>query len=139
MREVASHFIFLANRCLGAPTLANVDLKAHPGCCETAVRATIMYPGRELVIDAAVAGREDDFNRFEVWGVRGAVAITDWYRLERDGLVSDRTLPLPFQLARLDRMLSGSNDHGLATFDEGLVIASLVEEMLSRGRSSLAS
>lgn len=130
-REVASHFLFIANRIFGTGVLEQSRVERGAAGTETAVSATISYPTATLSIVAAVAGNVEDYNRFEIIGTRSKAALTDWYRLETDGYVSDRTPPLPHQLDALARMLSGETNHGLASFEEAEAVVGLVEGILA--------
>jgi predicted dehydrogenase len=131
VREVASHFLFLAHRMFGPGKLRQVSIERGPNRAETAVCATVAYQNVTLKLDAAVAGELEDYNRFEVIGTRSSAALTDWYRLEHEGALSDRPLPIPGQLDALASLLSGAaTDHRLATLDEATAIVELVEAIL---------
>jgi predicted dehydrogenase len=131
VREVASHFLFLAHRLFGPGELAQASIDRGSNRAETAVCATVAYQNVTLKLDAAVAGELEDYNRFEVIGTRGTAALTDWYRLEHEGALSDRPLPIPGQLDALASLLSGApTSHRLATLEEATAIVALVETML---------
>jgi predicted dehydrogenase len=130
-REVISHFLFVANRMFGPGLLEATCVHRGSAGTETAVHATIRYSDVTLIIDAAISGDVDDYNRFAVTGTRATAALTDWYRLEANGHLSDRIPPLPRQLDALSRMLSGETDHGLAPFEEAAAVVELVEGMLT--------
>jgi predicted dehydrogenase len=129
-REVISHFLFFANRLLGSGVLDQTHVQRSSAETETGVHATIRYGDVTLIIDAAISGDVDDYNRFAVTGTRATAALTDWYRLEANGHLSERIPPLPRQLDALSHMLSGKTDHGLATFEEAAAVVELVEDML---------
>lgn len=131
-REVASHFLFLAGRLFGRGALEQASIERGAAGTETVVSCAVKYRDATLKVDAAVAGEAEDYNRFEVTGEIGAAALTDWYRLESNGLLSERFPPLPYQLDALALMLSGEHDHGLATFEEAADVVELVENILSR-------
>lgn len=131
-REVISHFLFMANRIFGTGILGDTLVTRGAVGTETSVRAVVTYPNATLTIDAAVGGDVEDYNRFELFGSTANAALTDWYRLETEGYLSDRTAPMPFQLHSLDRMLSGELGHGLATFEEAAAVVELVEGILER-------
>lgn len=113
-REVAYHFLFLAGRLFGRGELELASIERGASGTETTVRCAVKYRDLTLKIDAAVAGDTEDYNRFEITGHLGAAALTDWYRLETNGQMSERFPPLPYQLNALARMLSGAHDHGSA-------------------------
>lgn len=131
-REVASHFLFLANRMFGRGILEQASIERGAAGAETPVHASIQYPAVKLQIDAAVGGDAEDHNRFEVTGTIGAVALTDWYCLEVGRQLSERAPPLPHQLDALALMLSGSANHGLATFEEAADVVDLAEGILAQ-------
>jgi predicted dehydrogenase len=131
VREVASHFLFLAHRLFGPGELGQASIDRGSNRAETAICATVSYQNVTLKLDAAVAGDLEDYNRFEVIGTRGTAALTDWYRLEHEGALSDRPLPIPGQLDALASLLSGAPaNHRLATLEEAAAIVALVETML---------
>lgn len=130
-REVASHFLFLANRIFGQGTLEQVSVERGEEGTEEALKCIIRYRSASLTIDAAVEGELEDFNRFEVIGSLGTAALTDWYRLEAEQQLIVSTSPMRLQLDALDRMLSGSKNHGLATFEEAAHVVELVEDILT--------
>ncbi len=129
-REVASHFLFLAGRMFGRGVLEQAVIERGAAGTEIVVRAAVRYQAVTLRIDAAVAGEAEDHNHFEVKGMLGSAALTDWYRLEAQQQLSERTPPLPSQLDALASMLSGAHNHGLATFEEAADVVELVENIL---------
>lgn len=131
-REVISHFLFIANRIFGAGVLCDTRIARGPAGTETSVSAVVRYHNATLTIDAAVAGDVEDYNRFEVFGSHNKAALTNWYCLEADGSLSDRTLPMPYQLDSLAQMLTGDTSHSLATFEEAAAVVDLVEGVLAR-------
>ena len=130
-REVGSHFLFLAQRLFGPGTVRAARTARGSNGAETALVATIDYKDVALTIDAAVAGEAEDYNRFEVRGTRDTAAVTDWYRLDHAGTLSERRIPIPDQLDALARLLGGETNHGLATFEEAAAIVELVETLLA--------
>ena len=61
------------------------------------------------------------------------MALTDWYSLEYNGVLTPRTSPLVSQLDGLAKLLDGDHDHGLATLGEAKQVVEVIEGMLSRG------
>jgi hypothetical protein len=131
MREVGSHFIFIANRLFGLAQVHDVHLARGTANTEESVRATIRYGAVQLEIDAAVSGDIDDYNHFEVVGSRKSAVLTDWYRLEYEGVTSDRMPPTSSQLDHLALMLAGK-PHQLATFQEAQAVVETIETILAR-------
>ena len=115
-REVGSHFLFLAQRLFGPGTVRAARIARGSNGAETALVATIDYKDVALTVDAAVAGEAEDYNRFEVRGARDTATLTDWYRLDHAGTLSERRIPIPDQLDVLARLLGGETNHCLATF-----------------------
>ena len=129
-REVVSHFVFLANRLFGTAKLVDCALERGSAGTETKLIATIAYPDLRFTIDAGIGGERDDDNRFTVTGSRGEISIVDWSQLEYPGDAGP-CLPSTSQLDALADMLDGK-PHQLASFAEGLAVAELIEEMLTR-------
>ncbi len=132
-REVMSHFIFLANRLFGAPSIQEVHVERGATGAETALRAVIGYERLKLTIDAAVAGDVDDHNRFELVGSADKAALTDWHRLDHRGEISSRATALQTQLDHLARMISGDATHRLASFAEAAAVVEVIEGLLAAG------
>jgi predicted dehydrogenase len=135
LREVGSHFLFLAHRLFGPGELREATVERGPAGSEIAVRATVGYGVVTLSIDGAVAGDVGDHNRFEVVGSRDKAVLSDWYRLDHAGAVtaSERPRSLTGQLDGLARLLAGDPDQPLATFEEAAAVVELVEGILARG------
>lgn len=130
-REVLSHFLFLAMRLFGPLRIEHADLDRAAGHTETRLYARLSYQGGILEVDAAVEGELADSNRFALHGTLGSAALTDWYRLEVPGQPAlECTSPTPATLDAFARMLDGDLGHGLATVDEALNVAQLVESLL---------
>ncbi len=144
MREVLSHFLFLAQRLIGPLRLdsCRIDYPADGGAAETAVTARLEAGGVEVVLTGAVGGEIPDLTRCRLTGRQGAIELHDWYRLKRRinggwldidfGEGSVREMSSMAQLDALAAMLSGKA-HGLASFREGLGVQECVEAMLRGG------
>jgi predicted dehydrogenase len=131
-REVLSHFVFLALRLFGPATVADVQLARAAGESETALRATLQHAGISVHIDAAVAGSVADDNRFELLGSQGHAALSQWARLEHNGVeVVARSDGTARTLDSVAQMLEGQPGHGLASADEALAVVRCVEGMLA--------
>lgn len=131
-REVLSHFLFLSLRLFGPGVIREAQLQRGPEGTETALQAVIDFGQVPLTIDAAVAGRIDDHNRYEVLGSRDGAALFDWSRLDHGGRTSDRSVSMPAQVQALHRLLCGDAEHGLARISEAAEVAMLVEGLLAR-------
>ncbi|MFZ5791339.1 MAG: Gfo/Idh/MocA family protein [Pseudomonadota bacterium] len=129
-REVASHFLFLANRLLGRPRIDQVSVERGSAGTETRLGARLVYPAATLEIDGAVAGEREDENRFELIGSKGTVALIDWERLERDGAPVALEPAPAGQLDGLAALLDGK-PHSLCSFREAAEVVDLVEAMLA--------
>lgn len=145
VREVASHFLFLAARILGPLRLDAGDVSYPDGpqgeLSET--WAAARWDGRDgpLTMAGTATGGGADVVDLTVRGSTGAVRILDWYRLQVDDgtgwsdlLTDDRATlgsdAYAAQLGQLARMMAGE-DHTLATFGEALAVQELVEELLA--------
>jgi predicted dehydrogenase len=127
-REVGSHFLFQAHRLFGPGRCAESVVRRGAQGAETAIKARIDYAGVSLRIDGAVAGEVDDFNRLEIVGSKGSLALVDWDELEYRGPITLPAVPeMPDQLAA---MLDGK-PHQLATFAEGAAVTALTETLLA--------
>ncbi len=145
IREVASHYLFLAARILGPLTLEWAAV-AHPDGpdgdrseIEAAARLTgAMAP---LVMFGTSEGVGPDELVFTIRGSTGSLRIVDWYRLQvttggewEDLLGTDRPAlaarAYAAQLDELSKLLDGRPSR-IATFAEALAVQELVETILS--------
>ena len=126
-REVGSHFLFQACRMFGPGHCAETTVERGPDRTETSLKARIDYAGLALHIDGAVAGTDDESNRFEVAGTKGKAALVDWEQLDYPG--AEHLPPAPSMLDQLAAMLDGQ-PHPLATFAEGAAVVALTEALL---------
>ncbi len=130
-REVLSHFVFLALRMFGPATVERMQLDRAAGESETRLLARLHHDGVTVEIDAAVAGEVADHNRFALLGSAHSLALSDWYRLEENGQLSERKDPSPGTLDGLAEMLDGKAEHRLATVDEALAVVRIIEALLA--------
>jgi predicted dehydrogenase len=144
IREVASHFLFLAGRVLGplelggsSVTFADGD---HGELCEIDASARFTTPAAPLVMIGTSGGVGPDVVDLTIRGTTGSERIVDWYRLQSttggewiDELGTDRvqlgSAAYAAQLGQLSRLLDGA-ENSLATFDDALVVQEVVESML---------
>jgi predicted dehydrogenase len=143
VREVLSHFVFLAQRLFGALRLreAQVDYPSDGRSAETAIQARLEAGVVPVSLSGRVGGDVPDFNRCIVQGGNGAFELHNWYSLRRringswldidfgEG-ATDRERSYRAQLDALDAMLAG-RPHSLASFREGLAVQECIEAMLS--------
>lgn len=129
-REVVSHFVFLALRLFGPGHLAECITNRGETGTETSVRAVLQFASATMTIDAAVAGAEDEFNRFEVKGSKSSAVMSEWYRLMHESGEIAPVRPDAGQIAELALLLEG-RPHRLATFEEAAQVVLIVEEILS--------
>ena len=82
-----------------------------------------------MTIDGAVAGTEDEFNRFEVKGSKSSAVMSEWYRLTHEsGDVAPARADAK-QIAELALLLEGRPNR-LATFEEAAQVVQLIEGIL---------
>jgi predicted dehydrogenase len=143
VREVLSHFVFLAQRLFGPLRLreAQVDYPSDGRAAETAMAARLEAGVVPITLSGRVGGDAADFNRCIIRGRNGAFELHDWYSLRRringswldidfgEG-ATDRERSYRAQLDALDAMLAG-RPHSLASFREGLAVQECIEAMLS--------
>lgn len=130
MREVGSHFVFLALRMFGPAQLESVEIVRSAQGIEQSLKARLNFGRVTMHIDGAISGNLGDVNRFEVAGDNASTAITDWQRLDYRGKMSDRVNSLPHQLEALRLLLSGEDSHGLASPEEAAGVVEIVEAIL---------
>lgn len=148
IREVASHFVFLAQRALGRTRLENAivtfpEVTEDEGVelCEVDALARLDAGGHPIMMMGSSRGVGPDVVDFTVRGDRGSLRVWDWYRLQRadgdgwtDVLGTNRAElaadAYAAQLDALDRMLTGEST-SIATFREALDVQIIVETMLT--------
>lgn len=146
VREVVSHFVFLAQRLAGALTVggARITYPADGKTAETAIDAHLTAG----TVPVTLAGRvgetsADDSNNLTVTGSKGALRLYDWAGLQRRGPSGWREVdfgpgPAPRQRSattQLDQLaaLVEGRAHGLPTLAEGLAVQRCVETLLKGG------
>ena len=145
IREVASHFVFVAQRVLG-PLSIDAAVVTHPDgptgtLCETDALARMSGSDAPLVMIGSSEGIGPDVNDLTIRGTAGSLRIWDWYRLQHttggewsDVVGTDRAQlgadAYAAQLDELSKLLDGTPS-SIATFAESLAVQELVEAMLS--------
>ncbi|MCX8132549.1 MAG: Gfo/Idh/MocA family oxidoreductase [Roseococcus sp.] len=153
-REVASHFLFLAQRAGGPLRLIEGSADHPPGeGSETAARARLLAGEVHVRFEGRVGGTErEETNETRLIGAAGEIRLRDWSYAERlgpDGLwhAAPDALPnpamRPITLAgQLDKLaaLTRGEATTLATLEEALAVQEAVEGILAgtqpRGASS---
>ncbi len=128
-REVISHFVFLALRLFGPGQLAECSVERGDRGTETRVHAVLQFATATMTIDAAVAGGEDEFNRFEVKGSKSSAVMSEWYRLTHESGDIAPVRADAGQIAELALLLEG-RPHRLATFEEAAQVVLIIEKIL---------
>lgn len=144
IREVLSHFLFLAQRALGPLRLEDATVTFPDGpsgeLCETDATARFASPNAAIILMGTSGGAGPDVVDLTIRGSKRAVRLWDWYRLQDadsgewcDLLGSDRAelgaSAYAAQLAELAAMVAGEPTK-IATFREALHVQELVEAVL---------
>ena len=145
VREVVSHFIFLADRLLGPLALENCHVQYEDGpngsLSEQTALAVFSSQTVPLTLAGTSRGQGPDVVDLTLRGTDGSLRVWDWYRLQaadtndwvdifpatREQLGVDA---YSAQLHQIERMVNGDY-HTIATFDEALRVQELVESLLS--------
>lgn len=146
LREVASHFVFVAQRILG-PLSLDTAAVTHPDgpsgiLCETDALVRLHGAEASMVMIGTSGGVGPDVNDLTIRGTTGSLRVWDWYRLQHtsgsewtDLLGADRSVlaadAYRTQLDQLSRLLDGDTST-IATFAEALAVQELVEAILDR-------
>ena len=146
VREVVSHFIFLANRILGDLKLEHSYVHYQDGSegslCETIALAHLSSQSVPISLAGTSVGAGSDVVDLTLRGTESAVRIWDWYRIQEfrqdqgwiDLFPSSREElgigAYAAQLTQLDRMMRGE-DHSIATFREALLVQECIESLLA--------
>ncbi len=145
IREVVSHFLFVAGRTLGPVTLGTAAVTFADGpsgvLSETDAFARFDADGVPVVMSGTSGGVGPDVVDLTIRGTSGSLRIWDWYRLQAtdggewvDRLSTDRAAlaadAYAAQLGELAKMLRGE-PHRIATFAEALAVQELVEQVLA--------
>lgn len=145
IREVASHFIFLASRLLGPITMESGDVYFEDGpdgiLCEQIGLARFTSSSAPLTLAGTSQGAGPDVVDLTIRGTNASARIWDWYQLQQadgdqwiDLFQSKREVlgvdAYTAQLDQLDRMMNG-NHHTIATFAEALSVQECVEALLA--------
>lgn len=142
IREVVSHFVFLAIRLFGPVSIGFAHATYPNEGTETALYAELSAARLPLTVNARVGGTEHpDHHTFTVIGSKGGVRLTGWAVAQRQsptGLWQDAPDTLtneqnrPRMLARTlseTLKLARGEPHRLATLSEALAVMEIVERL----------
>lgn len=129
LREVGSHFLFLAQRILGPGEVVSSLLTRTAAGCEDTVQARIRFGDVMLTVDGAIAGDIDDDNALTFVGTQATASLRNWGECHFGNDVIESDDWHAGQLDALDLLLAGQPTP-LATFAEAAHVASLVETIL---------
>ncbi len=127
VREVTSHFVYLAESIAGPATVRSVEIARGEDGLERRLNATLDHQGVLFTIDAAIGGEADERVQFTVQGDAATAAIVDW-----DTLIG---LPYPAPaeagiVPAIDSLLAGRAD-SLPTFVSAARVVAIVEQLLN--------
>ncbi len=150
IREVVSHFLFLAGRVLGPLELSAADVVFPDGptgdFSECEATARLISGHGPLVMIGTSEGVGPDVVDFTVRGDRASLRILDWYRLQTsdgdewsDLLGDDRgALGGEAYRSQLDQLalLLDDKPNSIASFGEALAVQELVESILGQATAT---
>lgn len=145
-REVATHFLYLADSLLGPGRLvsASAVYPADPAAAESHVLAQFDFEGIPATLAGSVGGAGPDLVEFTLWGSARSLRLTDFYRLwhsNAEGSGWEYALPdienpaldsYGLQLDELVKLLDGTPSV-LPDFRTALRIQEQVEAILATG------
>jgi len=148
VREVVSHFLFLASRLGGELRLQPGHSIAYPiaGRSERRLAASLTAGALPLTLAGGVGTTDKpDHNLFTLTGEKGAIRLRDWAVAERldaagiwqpapEAMANEKARPLVLrrQLEKLARLSRGAaeTDFPLASADEAFAVQRIVETLL---------
>ncbi len=140
VREVVSHYVFLAERLFGEGALEH-SFVTYPadGSAEVGLSAATRFGSTPVSITGTSDSKGIDEVQFTVRGTERSFRLTNWYELTvSDGgpwrpveTTEPATGPAAYnaQMEQLDLMVAGA-EHSLSTFAEALRVQVLVEGLL---------
>ena len=144
VREVATHFLYLAEALLGPARLvsASTAYPAEREAAESHALARLDCGGVPVTLAGSVGGAGPDLVEFTLWGARRSFRLTDFYRFWQScGEAWDDAMPgvenaardaYMLQLDELVKMLDGEA-HVLPDFRAALSVQEHVEAILAAG------
>ena len=143
IREVVSHYVYLAERLFGPATVADahVSFPEDPSLCETNFFASLECGGRNVALAGSAGGVGPDIVEFTIWGEKTSFCLWDWNKLKsttgsswQDEL---RELADPRQDG-YHRMLDNFRNalegrvHTMPSFRTALSVQTVIESILGR-------
>lgn len=140
MREVGSHFLYLADTLLGPGRITMAKVRHADEGAETHAMAAFDFGGVPVTLAGSVGGAGPDLVEATLWGAARSLRLTNFYQLSAsDG--GDWADAMPdiadpgadaymLQLDELVRMLDGEG-HVLPDFRAALRVQDLVEGVLA--------
>lgn len=129
-REVMSHMVFLALRLFGPGRWQEATVERGAQGTETRVKAVLQFSACRMIIDGAVEGEIEDFNRFEVTGSKGSAVMSEWFRLQHESGDIAPARADAGQIAELAKLMSTGTSR-LATFREAADVVRIIEDILA--------
>ena len=141
-REVLSHFVFAAQRLLGAAEVvrSRVAYPAGGVGAEVAISAELTASGLPVRIEGRVGGDAADFNRFTLACERGNLEFREWLaKVKRPGSGSFEPVAPAGRagyLRQLDQLVAfvRGEGHVLPDFAEALAVQETIESLLKDAR-----
>ncbi len=142
VREVISHFVFVAERLLGPAkiTFTAPSYPSDPTLCETAIHAQLDCGGIAVNIFGSCGGIGPDRQEVAVWGSKQSHRFSDFYFLAtsdgaewRNALPSNadpRATTLQRQLDNVAKWLDGT-EHTLPSARDALSVQRVIEGILA--------
>jgi predicted dehydrogenase len=144
VREVLSHFVYLADRLFGEIHLSSSDIrypKSDPESSEKQALARFEAGDIPVTVAGSVGGAGPDQVEFTVWGEKASYRLRDWYSLDQatngewnevpSTSANPRLDAYMRQLTNLALMMEGK-PHPLPGFRVGLAVQNIIERMLGR-------
>jgi predicted dehydrogenase len=144
LREVGSHFLFLAQRLTGELSLQRSHLqRPRRDLAEHRVIAELTAGSTPLLLSGASGEAGPEIVEFIVYGTKTSFRIRDWYLLESFSrgdtewtpvqVANDPSPALAAYRSQLDQLalMAGGLTHHLASFDEALSVQRNVESILA--------
>ena len=140
VREVVSHYIYLAQRLFNSVTLraAYVDRREGSDAAETVVQALFDCNGVTLQVNAETLGRGPDEFAFTLYGERGAISARNLYSLFRSDGTQWRNCSSADPAAdwfsqQLDNIANwaGGEAHTMPDFQSAFSVQQTVESILA--------
>lgn len=141
MREVATHFLYLAEALLGPAKLhgSSVRYPADGESAETHALARLDCGGIPVSLAGSVGGVGPDLIEFTLWGTKQSLRLNDFYQLSRNtggdwqnALPQRENLKRDAYMRQLDALVQtlDGDDTALPSFGEALAVQELVEAIL---------